>query len=84
MKVPRPSAPPAEPPEVLSQRWALFRGRLAELIRERMNPRRSGVQLLLDPEAGARQARLLVQALSLGSGVGGFERLRASLLDAQS
>jgi hypothetical protein len=74
----------AEPPEVLSQRWALFRGRLAELIRERMNPRRSGVQLLLDPEAGARQARLLVQALSLGSGVGGFERLRASLLDAQS
>ena len=32
----------------------------------------------------ARQARLLVQALSLGSGVGGFERLRASLLDAQS
>jgi hypothetical protein len=74
----------AEPPEVLSQRWGLFRGRLTDLIRERMNPRRSGVRLLLDPEAGARQARLLVQALSLGAGVGGFERLRASLLDAQS
>ena len=73
----------AEPAEVLSQRWDLFRGRLLELIRERMNPRRGGVQLLLDPDAGARQARQLVQALALGSGVGGFERLRASLLDAQ-
>ena len=73
----------AEPAEVLSQRWGLFRGRLLELIRERMNPRRGGVQLLLDPDAGARQARQLVQALALGSGAGGFERLRASLLDAQ-
>ena len=73
----------AEPAEVLSQRWELFRGRLLELIRERMNPRRGGVQLLLDPDAGARQARQLVQALALGAGAGGFERLRASLLDAQ-
>ena len=73
----------AEPPEVLSQRWALFRGRLTELISERMNPRRGGVQQLLDPEAGARQSRLLIQALALAAGVGGFERLRASLLDAQ-
>ena len=46
-------------------------------------PRRGGVPLLLDPDAGARQARQLVQALALGSGAGGFERLRASLLDAQ-
>jgi hypothetical protein len=74
----------AEPPEVLSERWALFRGRLAELVRERMNPRRGGVQLLLDPEASARQSRQLVQALALGAGVGGFERLRASLLDPQA
>ena len=73
----------AEPAEVLGQRWDLFRGRLLELIRERMNPRRGGVQLLLDPDAGARQARQLVQALALGAGAGGFERLRASLLDAQ-
>ena len=73
----------AEPAEVLGQRWDLFRARLLELIRERMNPRRGGVQLLLDPDAGARQARQLVQALALGSGAGGFERLRASLLDAQ-
>ena len=73
----------AEPAEVLSQRWDLYRGHLLELIRERMNPRRGGVQLVLDPDAGARQARQLVQALALGSGAGGFERLRASLLDAQ-
>jgi hypothetical protein len=72
-----------EPPEVISQRWLLFRGRLSELIVARMNPRRGGVQLLLDPDSGPRQARLLVQALALGAGVGGFERLRASLLDAQ-
>lgn len=73
----------AEPDGVLQQRWDLFRGRLGELIRERMNPRRGGVQLWLDPEAGAFQARQLVQALALGAGAGGFERLRASLLDAQ-
>ena len=73
----------AEPPEVLSERWNLFRSRLADLVRQRMNLRRGGVQLLLDPESGARQSRLLVQALALGAGVGGFERLRASLLDAQ-
>jgi hypothetical protein len=73
----------AEPPEVLSERWNLFRSRLADLVRQRMNLRRGGVQLLLDPESGARESRLLIQALALGSGVGGFERLRASLLDAQ-
>ena len=68
---------------MLSERWNLFRTRLADLVRQRMNLRRGGVQLLLDPEAGARQSRLLIQALALGAGVGGFERLRASLLDAQ-
>jgi hypothetical protein len=70
-----------EPPQVLAQRWELFQGRLAALLRERMNPRRVGVQRLLDPELGAGQRRQLVQTLALGGGVGGFERLRASLLD---
>jgi hypothetical protein len=70
-----------EPPEVLQQRWALFQGRLSELLRERMNPRRVGVQRLLDPEQGARQRRQLIQTLALSGGIGGFERLRASLLD---
>jgi hypothetical protein len=67
---------------VSEQRWRLFQDRLAELVRERMNPRRSGVQTLIDPEAGAAQRRTLVQGLALGAGTGGFERLRASLLDA--
>jgi hypothetical protein len=72
----------AEPSEVTAQRWRLFQDRLAELVLERMNPRRSGVQTLIDPEAGAAQRRTLVQGLALGAGTGGFERLRASLLDA--
>jgi hypothetical protein len=71
-----------EPPEVSAQRWELFQSRLADLMKERMNPRRSGVQILLDPVAGAGQRRALVQALALGAGSGGYERLRASLMDA--
>lgn len=72
----------ADPPELLAQRWALFQGRLEELVRERMNARRSGVQRLLDAEQGEPQRLQLVRALALGAGPGGFERLRASLLDA--
>ena len=71
-----------EPPEVSAQRWELFQSRLADLMKERMNPRRSGVQTLLDPVAGAPQRRALVQALALGAGQGGYGRLRASLMDA--
>lgn len=70
-------------PEVVSvQRWELFRQRLEELVRERLNPRRGGVQRLLDPEEGARRRLQLVQSLALGAGVGGFDRLKASLMDA--
>jgi hypothetical protein len=72
----------SEAPELLEQRWQLFQDRLAELIRERMNPRRSGVQQLLDPQLGAAERRQMVRSLSLAAGEGGFERLRASLLDA--
>ena len=72
----------SEAPELLEQRWQLFQDRLAELIRERMNPRRSGVQQLLDPQLGASERRQMVRSLSLAAGEGGFERLRASLLDA--
>ena len=71
----------AEPPELVQQRWVLFQSRLSELLQERMNPRRVGVQRLLDPEMGAPQRRQLIQTLALGGGVGGFDRLRASLLD---
>ena len=69
-------------PELQAERWELFQERLAELMRERMNPRRSGVQTLIDPQAGSDQRRSLVQGLALGSGDGGFDRLKASLMDA--
>ena len=71
-----------EPAELSQQRWQLFEERLGALLRERMNPRRSGVQQLLDPVAGAQQRRCLVRTLALATGIGGFDRLRASLLDA--
>jgi hypothetical protein len=47
-----------------------------------MNLRRSGVQRLLDPQAGAQQRRQLIQSLALVAGSGGLERMRASLMDA--
>jgi hypothetical protein len=72
----------SEPEPLSQQRWELFTTRLGELVRERMNPRRSGVQRLLDPRAGAPQRRQLIQTLALAAGPGGFERLRASLMDA--
>jgi hypothetical protein len=73
-----------EPAELTTQRWALFEARLAELLKERMNPRRRAVQNLLDPVEGALERRQLVQSLALVAGSGGYERLRASLLDAAS
>jgi hypothetical protein len=73
-----------EPPQLSAQRWALFEARLGELLLERMNPRRSGVQKLLDPQEGAAERRQLVQSLAFVAGAGGYERLRASLLDAAS
>ncbi len=72
----------SEPPELTHERWSLVTARLSELVRERMNPRRSGVQRLLDPEDGAPQRRQLIQSLALAAGEGGIERLRASLMDA--
>ncbi len=72
----------SEPEALLRERWELFASRLGELVRERMNPRRSGVQRLLDPVEGAPLRRQLILSLVLAAGPGGFERLRASLLDA--
>jgi len=72
----------SEPEALLQERWDLFAARLGELVRERMNPRRSGVQRLLDPVEGAPLRRQLILSLALAAGTGGFERLRASLLDA--
>ncbi|MBD2551238.1 DUF3038 domain-containing protein [Microcystis elabens FACHB-917] len=74
----------SEPEAVAQERWTLFQGRLGELVQERMNPRRSGVQKLLDPVDGAAQRLQLVQGLSLCAGHGGFERIKASLMDAMA
>jgi hypothetical protein len=64
------------------QRWGLFEERLGELMRERMNQRRVAVQRLLDAEDGAAQRRQLIRAMALAAGSGGFDRLKASLMDA--
>jgi len=72
----------AEPPQITEQRWALFRSRLQELLQERFNLRRGGVQRLLDPKDGPALSRELIQAMALSAGPGGFDRLKASLMDA--
>ncbi len=72
----------AEPAEINQRRWELFETRMAQLVGERMNPRRGAIHALLDPQAGLAQRRRLIQSLALAAGNGGFERLRASLLDA--
>lgn len=72
----------SEPAERSAQRWELFRSRFNALIQERMNPRRSAVQVLLDPRLGQEPCRRLVQGLALAAGAGGVDRLRASLMDA--
>jgi hypothetical protein len=71
-----------EPADLTEQRWKLFAQRLGDLVRERMNPRRSAVQLLLDERSGESLRQQLVRTLALASGSGGFERLWASLHDA--
>ena len=73
----------AEPESVSEQRWALFRGRLQELIEERFNLRRVGVRKLLDPLEGPQLCRQLILSLALSAGTGGVERLKASLLDPE-
>jgi hypothetical protein len=47
-----------------------------------MNPRRSGIQTLLHPQDGAEERRQLIRSLAFAAGAGGFERMKASLMDA--
>ncbi len=70
-----------EPAELSQQHWQLFQDRFTALLKERMNVRRSSVQSLMDPLAGAEQRRSLIQTLALAAGSGGVDRLRASLMD---
>jgi hypothetical protein len=41
------------------------------------------VRTLIDPEGGAEPRRALIQTLALAAGTGGFDRLRASLMDPE-
>lgn len=70
-----------EPADLTQHHWQLFDARLRELLKERMNVRRSSVQILMDPTAGAADRRALIQTLALAAGPGGVDRLRASLMD---
>jgi hypothetical protein len=72
----------AEPAELNDQRWSLFQNRLVDLVKERMNPRRTSVQRLVDPDLDRTVLHRLIQSLALGAGDGGFDRLKASLMDA--
>jgi hypothetical protein len=70
-----------EPEEINTQRWALFRERYNDLVRERMNGRRGAIRQLLDPAQGDQLRRDMVLTLAFCAGPGGVQRLEASLLD---
>ena len=72
-----------EPAELTDQRWALFRERFSDLVRERFNVRRGAVRQLLDDREGEGLRRAIVESLLLSAGPGGAARLEASLRDAQ-
>ncbi len=70
-----------EPESLNKQRWTLLEDRLRDLLKERMNPRRGAVQRLLSSKDSENIFREYIFSLSLAAGPGGFDRLRASLLD---
>ena len=70
-----------EPSKLTQHRWELLKNRLGDLIEERMNLRRGATRRLLDPELNGPIHRNLINTLALSAGPGGFNRLRASLLD---
>ena len=72
-----------EPKAINTQRWSLLNHRLKELIEERLNTRRCSVRNLLMADNCVPYTKELVKTLSLAAGIGGVERLCASLLDPQ-
>ncbi len=70
-----------EPDFISKERWKLLNNRILELIQERMNVRRGAIQRILKSENSINFIKQLVLTLALSAGPGGFERLRASLLD---
>jgi hypothetical protein len=71
----------SEPDELTAQRWALFQERYNDLISERMNLKRGAVRQLLDEKCGAQRRLEVIQTLALCAGLGGMQRLGASLMD---
>ena len=73
-----------EPKEKNLERWNQLYDRLNQLISQRFNQRRGAVQKLLSLEGSDVFLRQLIISLAFSSGPGGFNRLRASLLDSTS
>ena len=67
-----------EPKTINQERWSLFSSRLKSLIRERMNIKRTYISKLLNEDKNEFFRELLV-ILSLSCGIGGVNRLKASL-----
>ena len=70
-----------EPDSVNTRRWNLISQRFTELVEERMNTRRGAVQRLMKSEYSRKLNRSMIRTLAFSSGLGGHERLKASLLD---
>tara|TARA_Y100001968_G_C19371615_1_gene725385 strand:- start:739 stop:1275 length:537 start_codon:yes stop_codon:yes gene_type:complete len=73
-----------EPEQLTKDRWNSFLDRITDLISERMNTRRQSVRILLNPDLSHDYYRQLVFSLALSAGSGGFDRLKASLLDSRN
>lgn len=70
-----------EEPSVAEARWVLLTGRLQDLIRQRMNPKRAAMQNFADDEYALAMTRTMVRTLIFSAGPGGEQRLLASLQD---
>ena len=70
-----------EPAKINNDRWAIVIERIKNLMNERMNLRRSYVKKLMYKDNTYIFFRKLLFTLSLSSGPGGIDRLRASIYD---
>ena len=70
-----------EDPSVAEARWARLTGRLQDLVRQRMNPKRAAMQNFTDDEYALSMTKTMVRALVFSAGPGGEQRLLASLQD---
>jgi len=64
-----------------NQRWKLFNDKMKELIKIRMNESKVHIANIIKSENSSLYFRQLLLSLSLSSGPGGLDRLRASVFD---